>query len=160
MALILLSVSVFIVHDSQAQRKIDLTKERSSVILELIVMFLLFQMGLSLVRAAVVWAILDSISGFDPSSEIIEPRHLNFVTLLTIVRQRKLKWYGHTTHSSGLAKTIMQGTVNGGRRRGRQKKRWEDNIREWTGLELRNALRKAEDREEWKNVVRRCCAAP
>ena len=82
------------------------------------------------------------------------------VDLLTIVRQRKLKWYGHTTRSSGLAKTIMQGTVNGGRRRGRQKKRWEDNIREWTGLELRNAPRKAEDREEWEIVVRRSCAAP
>ncbi|GFO12103.1 UDP-glucuronosyltransferase 2a1-like [Plakobranchus ocellatus] len=48
----------------------------------------------------------------------------------------------------------MQGTVNGGRRRGRQKKRWDDNIREWTGFELRNTLRKAEDREEWKAVVR------
>ncbi|GFS16671.1 retrovirus-related Pol polyprotein LINE-1 [Elysia marginata] len=70
------------------------------------------------------------------------------VDLLTIVRQRTLKWYGHTTRSSGLAKTIMQGTVNGGRRRGRQKKRWED-IKEWTGLELRNTPRKAEDREEW-----------
>ncbi|GFO18712.1 endonuclease-reverse transcriptase [Plakobranchus ocellatus] len=70
------------------------------------------------------------------------------VDLLTIVRHRKLKWYGHTTRSSRLANTIMQGTVNGGRRRGRQKKRWEDNIREWTGLELRNTLRKAEDREE------------
>ncbi|GFN98174.1 endonuclease-reverse transcriptase [Plakobranchus ocellatus] len=81
------------------------------------------------------------------------------VDLLTIVRQRKLKWYGHTTRSSGLAKTIMQRTVNGGRRRGRQKKRWEDNIREWTGLELRNTLRKAEDREEWKAVVRRPSAA-
>ena len=80
--------------------------------------------------------------------------------LLTIVRQRKLKCYGHTTRSSGLAKTIMQGTVNGGRRRGRQKKRWEDNIREWTGLELRNTLRKAENREEWKAVVRRSSAAP
>ena len=73
--------------------------------------------------------------------------------LLTIVRQRKLKWYGHTTGSSGLAKTIMQDTVNGSRRRGRQKKSWEDNIREWTGLEKRNTVRKAEDREEWKAVV-------
>jgi len=54
----------------------------------------------------------------------------------------------------------MQGTVNGRRRRGRQKKRWEDNIREWTGLELRNTLRKAKDREEWKAVVRRPSAAP
>ncbi|GFO40659.1 endonuclease-reverse transcriptase [Plakobranchus ocellatus] len=82
------------------------------------------------------------------------------VDLLTIVRQRKLKWYGHTTRSSGLAKTIMQGTVNGARRRGRQKKRWEDNIREWTGLELRNTLRKAEDREGWKAMVKRSSAAP
>ncbi|GFO29112.1 UDP-glucuronosyltransferase 2a1-like [Plakobranchus ocellatus] len=54
----------------------------------------------------------------------------------------------------------MQGTVNGGRRRGRQKKRWDDNIREWTGLELRNTLRKAEDREEWKAVVGRSSAVP
>ncbi|GFN94161.1 endonuclease-reverse transcriptase [Plakobranchus ocellatus] len=82
------------------------------------------------------------------------------VDLLTIIRQRKLKWYGHTTRSSGLAKTIMQGTVNGGRRRERQKKRWDDNIREWTGLELRNTLRKAEDREEWRAVVGRSSAAP
>ncbi|GFS05997.1 endonuclease-reverse transcriptase [Elysia marginata] len=82
------------------------------------------------------------------------------VDLLTIVRQRKLKWYGHTTRSSDLAKTIMQGTVNGGRRRGRHKKRWEDNIREWTGLELRNTLRRAEDREEWKAVIKTFSAAP
>ena len=32
---------------------------------------------------------------------------------------------------SGLAKTNLQGTVKGGRRQGRQKKRWEDNIRKW-----------------------------
>ena len=31
--------------------------------------------------------------------------------LLTSVKRRKLKWYGHVTRSSGLAKTIPQGTV-------------------------------------------------
>ena len=41
--------------------------------------------------------------------------------LLTTVKQRKLKWYEHVTRSSGLAKTILEGTVQGGRRRGRQK---------------------------------------
>ena len=54
--------------------------------------------------------------------------------LLTIAKRRKLQWYGHVCRSSGLAKTILQGTVKGGKRLGRQKKRWEDNIREWTGL--------------------------
>ena len=56
--------------------------------------------------------------------------------LLTMVKRRKLQWYGHVSRSSGLAKTILQGTVKGGRRQGRQRKRWEDNIREWTGLEF------------------------
>ena len=55
---------------------------------------------------------------------------------LTIVKRRKLQWYGHVSRSSGLAKTILQGTVKGGRRQGRQRKRWEPNIREWTGLEF------------------------
>ena len=49
---------------------------------------------------------------------------------LTIVKRHKLQWYGHVSRSSGLAKTILQGTVKGGRRQGRQRKRWEDNIRE------------------------------
>ena len=56
--------------------------------------------------------------------------------LLTIVKRRKLQWYGHVSRLSGLAKTISQGKVKRGRRQGRQRKRWEDNIREWTGLEF------------------------
>ena len=55
--------------------------------------------------------------------------------LLTIVKRCKQQWYGHVSRSSGLAKTILRGTVKGGRRQGRQRKRWEDNIRKWTGLE-------------------------
>ena len=37
--------------------------------------------------------------------------------LLTSVNRRKLKWYGHVTRSSGLAKTILQGIVQGTRRK-------------------------------------------
>ena len=73
--------------------------------------------------------------------------------LLTIVKKRKLKWYGHISRSSGMAKTILQGTVKGARRRGRQKKRWEDNIKEWTGVGLGDSLRAAEDREVWEGIV-------
>ena len=40
----------------------------------------------------------------------------------------------------------MQGTVNGRRRQGRQRKRWEDNIREWTGLEFAKSKRAVENR--------------
>ena len=50
--------------------------------------------------------------------------------LLTIVRRRKLQWYGHVSRSLGLANTTLQGTMKAGIRQGRQRKRWEDNIRE------------------------------
>ena len=65
----------------------------------------------------------------DRVAQLIGP----YEDLLTTVKKRKLRWYGHVTRSSGLATTILQGTVKGGRR-GRQRKRWDDNIREWTGL--------------------------
>ena len=71
-----------------------------------------------------------------------------YADLLTSVKIRKLKWYRHVTRLSGLAKTVLQGTVQGGRRRGRQRKRWEDNIKEWTALAWNIILRKAENREE------------
>ena len=44
--------------------------------------------------------------------------------LLTMVKKRKLRWYGHISRSSGMAKTVLQGIVKGARRRGRQKQRW------------------------------------
>ena len=63
------------------------------------------------------------------------------------------------SRSSGLAKTILQGTVKGGRREGRQKKRWEDNVREWTGLEFKSQ-RAVENREKWRKVVVKLSVVP
>ena len=80
--------------------------------------------------------------------------------LLTIVKKRKLQWYGHVSRLSGLAKTILQGTVNGGRRQGRHRKRWEDNIREWTGLEFAKSQRAVENREKWRKLVAKSSVVP
>ena len=73
--------------------------------------------------------------------------------LLTSIKKRKLRWYGHVTRNGGLAKTILQGTVQGGRKRGRQKKRWEDDIKEWTGLSFSDSQRAAQDRDKWRVLV-------
>ena len=54
---------------------------------------------------------------------------------------------------SGLCKKVLQGTVPGKRKRGRQKKRWEDNIKEWTGLDFNSSQIAAEDRQRWKKIV-------
>ena len=80
--------------------------------------------------------------------------------LLTLEKRRELQWYGHVPCSSGLAKTILQGTVKGGRRQGRQKKRWKDNIREWTGLEFGKSQRAVENREKWRKLVAKLSVVP
>ena len=64
------------VRDSQACRKMDVTREHISRILELREILLSIQTGFSLVTAAVACAILESISGLEPSSVITESRYL------------------------------------------------------------------------------------
>ena len=58
--------------------------------------------------------------------------------LLTMIKKRKLRWYGHISRSSGMAKTILQGTMKGEKReedRRRDRKITSRNGREW-GLEI------------------------
>ena len=80
--------------------------------------------------------------------------------LLTIIKRCKLQWYGHASHSSGLANPISQGTVKGGKRQGRQRQRWEDNIRKWTGREFAKSQRAVVNREKWRNLVVKSSVLP
>ena len=79
--------------------------------------------------------------------------------LLTLVKKRKLRWFGHVSRSFGSAKTILQGTVKG-KKRGRQKKRWEDNIKVWTGMNFASSTRAAENRTKWKGIVANSSVVP
>ena len=54
--------------------------------------------------------------------------------------------------------TILQGTVKGGRRQGRQRKRWED-IRERTSHEFAKSQGAVENRRKWRKLVEIICGA-
>ena len=41
-----------------------------------------------------------------------------------------------------------------------QRKRWEDNIREWTGLEFAKVRREVENREKWRKLVAKSFVVP
>ena len=79
--------------------------------------------------------------------------------LLALVKKLKLRRFGHVSRSSGLAKTILQGTVKG-KRRNRQKKRWEDNIKERTGMDFASSTRAAENLTRWKGIVANSSVMP
>ena len=50
--------------------------------------------------------------------------------------------------------------MKGGRRQGKQRKRWEDNFREWTGLEFAMSQRAVENREKWRKMVVKSSVVP
>ena len=62
----------------------------------------------------------------------------------------KVMW--HVSRSASLAKTILQGTVNR-KRRGRQRKRWEGYIKEWTGMDFASSTRAAESKTRWEKMT-------
>ena len=64
--------------------------------------------------------------------------------LLTVVKRRTLQWYGHVSRSSGLAKTLLQRTVKGGRRqggKGKRRKTTSGNGQAWSSSSSRGQWR-------------------
>ena len=80
--------------------------------------------------------------------------------LLTLAKKWKLRWFGHVSKPSGIAKTILQGIVRGKRRGRHYKKRWEDNIKEWTGMVFVSSTRAAENRTRWKGIILNSSVVP
>ena len=75
-------------------------------------------------------------------------------SLVETVRRRKLQWFGHVTRRPGtLANTIMHGSVEGSRGRGRPKRMWTDDIKDWTGMRLIECIREAGKRDVWKRRI-------
>ena len=57
-------------------------------------------------------------------------------SLLATVKRRQLAWFGHITRHGSLSKTNLQDTLEGWRRRGRQRKCWMNNINDETSLPM------------------------
>ena len=89
-----------------------MTRERISHILELREIPLSIQTGFGLVAAAVACAILESISGLEPSSVITEPRYFKLVTVssfcpFTLISVLIFDFTGVVCHQLGLLSTDL-----------------------------------------------------
>ena len=65
---------------------------------------------------------------------------------LAMVIANKLRWFGHVTISNSMSKIILQGFIEGKRKRGRPKMQWPINIVKCTGLDIHKAIKAAENR--------------
>ena len=78
--------------------------------------------------------------------------------LLRKIMTLKIGYLDHILRGSGCPLTlqIIEGMIDGKRRRGRQKKQWFDNIREWSGMSYTQAKHLAQNRKAWRNQTKRC----
>ena len=85
-------------------------------------------------------------------------------TVVERIKKRRLTWYGHVIRMENgrMPARALHGEVEGTRSRGRQKKRWIDNVLEDIedrGWDLRRAIELARDRPKWRSFVRASSSA-
>ena len=74
--------------------------------------------------------------------------------LRDLIRERKLKYFGHIMRKeNSIEKQIIQGAVKGRRGRGRPATAWTDGIKEWTERSMSKATTLARDRRGWRALV-------
>ena len=72
-----------------------------------------------------------------------------------MIRHSKLRYVSHIARQGGdnLEKVIIQGQIQGTRKRGRPKLRWTDGIKEATGRSLNAAHQLSQNRDRWRSII-------
>ncbi|KAG1661666.1 putative uncharacterized transposon-derived protein F52C9.6 [Nymphon striatum] len=90
------------------------------------------------------------------TNEMVEEKMGCKRELVTGIGQRKMRFAGHVLRGSSgeLANLVLEGTIDGKRDRGKQRKTWSDDVKNWSRTgNLGNAKRKAEDKSLWHSIV-------
>ena len=74
-------------------------------------------------------------------------------TLLSSIKKRKCKYFGHLTRENSIQRVILEGKIEGKRGKGRPRVKWMDNIKDWMNLNYCDCVRLANSREEWKSMT-------
>ena len=74
-------------------------------------------------------------------------------SLLISIKERKLKYFGHIIRASGKQRSLLEGKIEGKKRRGCQRNNWVMNICSWSHMTYADCVRVAMSREEWRAMI-------
>ena len=81
-------------------------------------------------------------------------RTTKLTPITSTIKSKVLKLYGHTKRpTQGVSRICLEGMIEGRRSRGRQPKRWRDNISHWTGRNLMSLNTAVKDRNLWRQLA-------
>jgi len=80
--------------------------------------------------------------------------------LMSRIKLRKLKHFGHVARHPSLQADILFRKMPGTRRQGGQKAEWLDDVTGWAGGSLPSLVNLARDRSKWRNHIHRVVDAP
>ena len=87
------------------------------------------------------------------NQKVLKKLNLKKTELLTTVKQRKLKYYGHIRRHPSIQKSIVEGKIEGKRGRGRKRTNWLDSIASTIGKPINKCAKMAENRDLWRSVT-------
>ena len=88
------------------------------------------------------------------NKEVLDELGVTAPVIMSQIRSRRLRYYGHITRGGSLENDIAEGMVPGKRSRGRPAVKWSDDLRMTVaGGSFANAKRLIGDRVEWRNII-------
>ena len=93
------------------------------------------------------------LSYLKTNKEVLNKLGLQSTKLMTVVRQRIVRFYGHVRRHESLQRIITEGMVNSKRGRGRKRCGWLGNVSRYAGMNINRCAEIATNREEWRTIV-------
>jgi hypothetical protein len=78
------------------------------------------------------------------------------------IKAQRIRWLGHVKRMEvgAMPRKMTEGRLFTGRRKGRPRLRWMDDVADLKAMKIKQWMEKTKDREQWRTIVEKAKAHP